>query len=272
MRMIGKLMRVLVALLAFGLAAGAAAQGDTLAKIKAKGVIVVGVKNDYKPFGFLDPSGKIVGMEIDMAQDLAKRLGVKLELVPVVASNRIEFMNAGKTDLVLATMSDSPARRKVVGMVEPFYYAGGGAALTKKSNGFKKWADLKGKRVCASQGAYYNKRVEQVHGATIVAFPGMAEAYNALKSGDCVAFVQDSTVFSGLRDDPAWVDYETPLVVEDEVGWNLGVPLAELDGPYGKFISSVLTDWHKTGYIVGLEKKWKLPPSPFVAEMQAKYK
>ena len=41
---------------------------DTIAKIKEKGVLSVGVKNDYKPWGFLEPSGKIVGLEIDLAQ------------------------------------------------------------------------------------------------------------------------------------------------------------------------------------------------------------
>lgn len=267
-----KLVAIAASVIGLAMSGSSWAQTDTLAKIKSKGTMVVGVKNDYKPFGFLDPSGKVIGMEIDMAQDIARRLGVKLEVIPVVASNRIEFLNTGKIDMILATMSDNAARRKVVGYVEPLYYAGGAAALTKKSNGFKNWADFKGKRVCASQGAYYNKRVEQVHGATIVAFPGMAEAYNSLKSGDCVAFVQDSTVFAGLRDDPAWGDYEATLPVEDEVSWGIGIPLAELQGPYGKFMSDVLTDWHRTGFIVGLEKKWNLPPSPFVAEMRAKYK
>ena len=46
------------------------AQVDTLASIKQKGKMVVGVKADYKPFGFVDPSGKIVGFEIDMANEI----------------------------------------------------------------------------------------------------------------------------------------------------------------------------------------------------------
>jgi polar amino acid transport system substrate-binding protein len=49
--------------------ASAWAQVDTLASIKQKGKIVVGVKADYKPFGYTDPTGKIVGFEIDMANE-----------------------------------------------------------------------------------------------------------------------------------------------------------------------------------------------------------
>jgi len=44
---------------------------DSLAAIKQKGVLTVGVKNDYRPWGFLDPSGKIVGLEIDLATEVA---------------------------------------------------------------------------------------------------------------------------------------------------------------------------------------------------------
>ena len=69
--------------------------------------------------------GKIVGFEPDLAADIAKRLGVKLELVPVVASNRIQFLQQGKIDLMIATMSDTPERRKIVDIVEPDYYASG---------------------------------------------------------------------------------------------------------------------------------------------------
>ncbi len=101
---------------AIGLLAGAAsaqAQApDTLAQIKQRGTIIVGVKNDYKPWGFLNPSGQIVGMEIDLVDDIAKKLGVKAELLPVTAANRMEFLAQGRIDLVIATMGDTPGAAK----------------------------------------------------------------------------------------------------------------------------------------------------------------
>jgi len=93
------------------------ASADTLADIKAKGTLIVGVKADYPPYGFRDTSGKVVGLEPDMAADVAKRLGVALELVPVVASNRMQFLQQGKIDLMIATMAISDERRKAVGIV-----------------------------------------------------------------------------------------------------------------------------------------------------------
>src|ERR1700733_1946700 len=60
---------------------------QTLDKIKERGVLVVGTKADYKPFGFRDPTGAIIGFEPDLAREVADRLGVKLQLEPVVSAN-----------------------------------------------------------------------------------------------------------------------------------------------------------------------------------------
>src|SRR5215203_3218297 len=108
---------MLAGLAALAAALPAAAQ-DTVAKVKQAGVIVVGVKQDYKPWAYLDPSGKIVGFEIDLANDVARRLGVKAELVPATAVTRMEFLKNGRLDLVIATMGDTPERRKVHGRAE----------------------------------------------------------------------------------------------------------------------------------------------------------
>src|SRR5207249_337614 len=155
-------------IIAWGLLLGVlgvtAARADVLDDIKKKGVLVVGSKADYRPFGFLDPSGKIVGFEPDLAADVAKRLGVKLELVPVVASNRIQFLQQGKIDLLIATMSDTPERRKIVDIVEPDYYASGTNVLVKKSEKLKSWEQLKSKKVCLIQGSFYNKELQEKYG------------------------------------------------------------------------------------------------------------
>ncbi len=117
--MLKRLLSLLASSLLLAAVLAPGARADVLQTIKQKGVLTVGTKADYRPFGFLDPAGKIVGFEADLAADVAKRLGVKLELVPVVASNRIQFLQQGKIDMMIATMSDTPERRKIVDIVEP---------------------------------------------------------------------------------------------------------------------------------------------------------
>ncbi|MCV2867486.1 transporter substrate-binding domain-containing protein [Defluviimonas sp. WL0002] len=248
-----------------------AAQADKLDDIKAAGKIVVGVKQDYKPWGYLTSDGELTGLEIDLAKDVASRLGVEAELVPVVASNRMEFLQQGRIDLIIATMGDNPERREVVGMIEPNYYAGGTNVIAPKAAGLKEWEDIRGKDVCALQGSYYNKRVTQLYGPNLVAFAGIPEATSALTNGSCVAFLYDNTwIESQLASDPQWADYEMPFVTEDPQAWSIAVPLEDLDQPYGQLMSEIVTDWHKTGYLIERNAANGIAPSPFLQEQHDK--
>ena len=247
---------------------------DTLAKVKNAGVLVVGVKNDYKPWGFLDPSGKIIGLEIDLAEAVAQKLGVRLEMVPVIAANRMEFLRQGRIDMILATMGDTPERRKQVGMIEPNYYAGATNVLAPKSANLKDWNDLKSRKVCAVQGAYYNRRVTQLYAPDLVVFPSVPDALKALQGGNCIAFLFDDTlIVSTLASgDPQWANYEMPLKSEDPQLWAIGVRLEDLNGPFGKLLGDMSTEWHKSGKLVELEKKWGIKSSPYLLETHQKLK
>jgi polar amino acid transport system substrate-binding protein len=195
---------------------------------------------------------------------------VKLELVPVVASNRIQFLQQGKIDMMIATMSDTPERRKIVDIVEPDYYASGTNVLAKKSENLKSWDQLKGKKVCLIQGSFYNKELQEKYGVEGVAFPGTAEAYAALKNGNCVAFAYDDTAIVGEMAKPEWKDYEMPLDSILVQPWGLAVKQGEKG--FADFLSKTITDWHKSGLVQQLEKKYDIKPTKFAQDMHAKYK
>ncbi len=242
--------------LVLGMLVPGLAGADAMQDIKAKGTLVVGTKADYRPFGFLDPSGKIVGFEPDLAADLAKRLGV--------------FLQQGKIDLMIATMSDTPERRKIVDILDPNYYGSGTNVLAKKSDGLKSWEQLKGKKVCLIQGAFYNKELQEKYGVEGVAFPGTSEAMTALRNGNCLAYAYDDTQIVGEMQKPEWKDYEMPLNSILVVPW--GVAVKQGEKAFGEFVSKAIVEWHKTGMIRQLETKWGIKPTKFAEEMQAKYK
>jgi polar amino acid transport system substrate-binding protein len=260
---------VLLAVIAAVLGA-AAAKAGVLDDIKKRGTLIVGTKADYKPYGFRDPSGKIIGIEPELAADVARRLGVKLELVPVVASNRMQFLEQGKIDLMIATMNDTPERRQVVNIVEPDYYASGTNVLVPKSAHLTAWSQLRGKPVCLIQGSFYNKELQEKYGVQPVAFTGTTEAYAALKSGNCVGVAYDDTALYGQLLDPAWKDYEVPLKSILVEPWGLAVKNGE--AKFAAFMHKTVIDWHKTGLILSLEKKYGIPNSQFAESMHDKYK
>jgi polar amino acid transport system substrate-binding protein len=263
-------MSAAAAAIGFAIAAAPAA-AQTLEKIKQRGTLIVGSKADYKPFGFRDPSGAIVGLEPDIARLVADKLGVKLEIEPVVSSNRMQFLQQGKIDLMIATMNDKPDRRLIVGIIEPLYYASGVNVLGNKKAALKTWEQLKDQKVCGIQGAWYNKPVAEKYGADIVAFKGQTEAEVALQQGNCIGWVYDDTAFAERLADAKWAGFEMTLPTILEEPWGLAVKLEERDGAWGKFMAESLEEWHRTGKLIELEKKWGIQPSAFLKQMHDKY-
>src|SRR5215510_13304771 len=225
-----------------GIAAGSAfafttgpSAAQTLDKVKQRGVLVVGTKADYKPFGFRDTSGAIVGFEPDLAKDVAARLGARLQLEPVVSSNRMQFLQQGKIDLMLATMNVTQERRQTVGIIDPSYYASGVNVLAIKKAALKTWEQLKNQKICAIQGAWYNKVVAEKYGAEIVAFRGQNESETALLHGNCIGWIYDDTAFLERLGDPKWSAFEMPL---DTIWTSRGAPLSSLRSATGRGASS----------------------------------
>ena len=266
-----KLRQLTIAASAIALAASAIpASADIIDEIKKRGTIKIGVKADYKPYGYREPSGEIVGIEPDLAKDVADKLGVKVEYVPVVGSNRMQFLSQGKIDMMIATMTDRPDRRKLIWIVWPNYYSSGTNIIARKKFGFKKWEDLRGKPVCGIQGAFYNKKTGRDFGAKIVAFKGTAEVYTALKANRCVAFVFDDSAIVAKLADKAWADYEMPLPTIDDASWGLAVKHGDKD--LHDFMADMVRHWHASGRILALEKKWGVANTPFAQRMHAQWR
>ena len=263
---------IAVAVSTVGPAAAAQCTNDVWKKVMERGKIIIGVKADYKPWGFRNESGGIVGMEVDMAQDVADAMGVKLETVAVQSSNRMQFLEQGKIDMMIATMSDRADRRKLVGIVQPNYYTSGTNVMSPKAVGLKKWEDLRDKPVCGKQGAFYNKIVTERYGAKVIAFTGNAEAKQALRDKKCIAWVyDDSSIMSDLSSGN-YGDYEMPLASEDDNPWGLAVPIAEKSCAFGNFMSGMTVNWHMSGRLIELEKKWGIQPTKYLADQKARFK
>jgi polar amino acid transport system substrate-binding protein len=257
------------ALAAVGLV-GAPAAAETLQHVMESGTLTVGVKADYKPYGYLDTDGNIVGIEPDLAQDVADVLGVELELVPVVASNRMQFLEQGKIDVMIATMTDTAERRDVVRILNPDYYSSGTNIMARADSPFETWDDLDGAPVCGVQGAFYNRKTEEEFGAEIVGFTGTSEALNALQQGRCAAFVYDDSFLNSRLQEEEWADYAMPLQTIDDAPW--GVAVKHGEEAMARLMSGMIVHWHTTGRIVELEEEYGIEPVPFTRKMHERYR
>lgn len=96
--------------------------GDThLDKIKAAGTIKVGTSADYPPFEFVDSNGKKTGFDIDLMEEIARRLGVKVEWVDMPFDSLLAAVQEGKIDASISAFNYSEERDKTVDFTEPYY-------------------------------------------------------------------------------------------------------------------------------------------------------
>jgi polar amino acid transport system substrate-binding protein len=244
------------------------ARGGSLDEIRARGVLVVGAKADYRPFGFRDEAGIIVGFEPDLATEIAKALGVKLKLVPVVATNRIALLKSGDLDLVIATMNVTPERAKQVDFVEPNYYASGVNVLAPKTAHLHVWQQLKDKPVCSVEGAAYLGQIKDRYGPDLHLYKNTDQVYAAVKAGECYA-AYDDTALVGQLQTPGWGDYEMPLRSVLLQPWGMAVKPGDTE--LASFVGDLVKKWHADGHIEQLEKTWHIPPSVFAEEMHRRF-
>lgn len=239
---------------------------NTLEKIQARDQIIIGVKTDYAPFGFIDENGNNAGLEIDIARRVAADLlgsAEKVEFVPVVAANRIDFLRQGRVDLVIATMTDTPERREIIDFSENYYSAGTGL-LTRKDSGIQSWEDLAGKTVCGIQGSFYNKELGE-RGITMSNFPGTAEAYKALQEGRCVGFAYDDSALVGKLLEGDWAEnWHLPLPSILPQPWGMGVRKG--DSSFLAAVNDSILMMEAAGVIVDGEQKWQIPATDYAQE------
>jgi polar amino acid transport system substrate-binding protein len=263
--------RLATTLLTMAMLVPACSHAHSLSDIKARGTLIVGVKKDVPLWGYQDPkTGVISGMEIDLAQDLADRIGVKLEVVGLRSAERTDAIQSGRVDVLIATLSDTPDRRKQMTMVMPHYYSSGVSLLARKVEKFHDWAQLKNRKICGIRGSLYTRPVTVKYGADIVSFHSRDWATQAVRDGRCSALIFDSTGIVTLLQNPEWSEsFEMPLTTIFVTPWSIAIPKAEAGGPLDNIISSAIIAWHREGHLARIEQNWKIPTTDFVRNLRA---
>jgi len=117
---IGKMAISAVFGVSMAMAASTMAMAEDLEGILAKKKIVIGVQNDVPPYSQIDENNKPIGLDIDVATEIAKRLDVDLELAVLTGANRVPYLISNRVDAVIATIGITPERREAIGFTRPY--------------------------------------------------------------------------------------------------------------------------------------------------------
>ena len=165
------------------------AAADRLDEIRARGHLIAGVKADYRPFGFRDEDGALVGYDTDVARALAEAVGVSVRFTPVTSANRLQKLQRGEIDIVVATLGDTRSRRDLVTMIEPQYYGDGVNVLLRPDARVSSWEDLRGRTLCSVQGSLWNRLARERLLVETISLNTTREAALALRNAHCVGWM-----------------------------------------------------------------------------------
>jgi polar amino acid transport system substrate-binding protein len=248
-------------LLVASFAHAAFAAGDTLAEVKKKGVLVVGVKDSLPPFGYIDEkSREIVGYDVDFARAIAKKLGVKLELKPVTSASRMPQLMEGNIDMIAATMTKNPERAKQIDFSYT-YFLTGQKFITPKGK-VRSLKDLDGKKIGTAKGSTSEQNVKKaIPSATVLSFDDYPQAFLALQQGKVAAVTTDESILAGiLAKAPNKAKFEIPNLQISEEPYGLG--MRKGDTQFVAFVNKTLLEMEKNGEAKGIFERWFGPNSP----------
>lgn len=177
----------------------------TLDEIKKDGTINIGVFSDKNPFGYVDENGNYQGYDVYFANRLAKDLGVKANYVSTEAANRIEYLQTGKVDVILANFTVTDERKEEVDFALPYMNVALG--LVSRNDNVVKSLDnwnKDDKIIIISGTTAETYLTENYPDIPLQKFDSYATAKEAFENGTGVAWANDNTeviAFSLQNDD-----------------------------------------------------------------------
>ena len=166
----------------------------TVDEIKASGTINIGVFSDKSPFGYVDENGQYQGYDVYFANRIGQDLGVKINYVSTEAANRIEYLQTGKVDIILANFTVTPERAQEVDFASPYMNVALGV-VSPDSAVITSLEDIGPEdQVIVISGTTAETYLEKSYpNIRLQKYDAYAEAKTAFENGNGVAWANDNT-------------------------------------------------------------------------------
>lgn len=175
----------------------AQAQGD-LDRIKADGVMKIGTEGTYAPFTYHDASGALVGFDVEIGREVAKRIGVKAEFLEGKWDGLIAGLDARRYDAVINQVGITEARKAKYDFSDPYITSRAVLIVRGDNDAIKSFNDLKGRKSAQSLTSNFGKLAE-ASGAQLVATDGFDQSIQLVLNGRAEATVNDSLSFLDFK-------------------------------------------------------------------------
>lgn len=265
---------LVVSLALVGCASGGGGGNDLLSDIEKRGVLRVSSDPNYEPQSFLDANGEFTGFDVDVAREVAKRLGVKAEFVTpdwdvITAGNW-----GGQWDVSIGSMTVTTDRQKVLDFASPAYYFTPAQFAAADGSGIDTLEDINGQPVCLGVSTTYetwlsgagadlglpaeNFYAEPPTGVTIIPLPTDSECPQSIQSGrkDFQVFLTSNTVVQAAIDAGIPIHRVGSPVFSENLAAAFDKSSALDNTSAVKRVGEIIQEMHNDGTLRELSLKW----------------
>jgi polar amino acid transport system substrate-binding protein len=245
-----------LAILAFGAAACGLDSADSWASIEDRGYFVVGLDDTFAPMGFRNPNSELVGFDVDLAKEVALRLGLEVRFQPIDWDAKVLELNAKNIDVIWNGLTITEPRRSEMLFSLP-YLANRQIVIVRGLSGISTLADLSGKKVgvqisSAAEEAVVANTVSSSF-AQLVKYDNYTTALLELRQGLVDAIVIDEIMgryMISQIEDNLWVLTEDFGAEEYGIGFRLG------DQTFRDRVQEVLREMFEDGTTAAISQAW----------------
>lgn len=225
---------------------------DALQRVQKAGEISFAMSGGYPPFNFYDEQNQLVGFDVDVSNEIAKRLGVEFKPVTTEFSGLIEGVRAGVYDGILGSMAITPEREEVVDFSIPYYYSGA-QLIVQENSSYNNPEDLKGKVIGLVTGTTFQADAEKLGAGEIKLYKDDNQTLMELNSGVVDAIITDRVVgVNAINNGKFNIEFlGNPVRSED-----IAVAFKQSDDSLREAVNEILQDMHEDGTLTKFSEKW----------------
>lgn len=220
------------------------ASENALDKIKSAGEIIIGTEGTYPPFTYHDTAGALTGFDVEIAREVAKRLGVEAKFVEAPWDSLLAGIDAGRFDSVFNEVSIRDDRKEKYDFSDPYISSGAVLIVREDNTDITSLADLEGKKSAQSLTSNLAD-IAKENGAEIVPIEGFNQAIDLLNSSRVDATINDNLSFLDLKKQKP--DIALKVVAEAEDASQSGGVFAKNQPELVEAVNKALADMHSDG-------------------------
>ncbi|UUZ78711.1 transporter substrate-binding domain-containing protein [Paenibacillus sp. P26] len=257
-----KLTRLVTPLMASALmfsACSSASNESVMDRVKKSNVMKVGFEGKYEPFNMTNDKNEFTGYDVDISNEIAKRIGVKTQFIATDFDSLIGGLKADKFDIVIAQMTATEERKKEVDFTAT-YTINGATVGVKENSDIKGINDLKNKTIGAGSGTTFLDEAKKVEGAKVKEYNSPTDITTDLINGRIDAIIQDELSFAYQIK-----QHNLPIKLVGGVLYKdvMGMAVKKNNKEFLNAVDKALADMKKDGTLTAIYKKWfNIEPDP----------